>query len=119
MAKSKKFQSGRRLIRNQISSLIIEEKLITTEVKARVLKTEMEKVLARVSRAGTELEKLRYLKSILFGGAVKKMLDNPNKFISVSRFAYKNRKGDNASLSVVVLNSKKKDIVKEESSKNE
>lgn len=118
MAKIKKFQSGRRLMRNQVSSLVIEEKVVTTKTKAKVLKTEMERVLSRVKRTENELERLRYLKAILYGGAVKKLLDNPNKFTSVSKIALKNREGDNAPLAVVVLNSENMtDMNKKESGK--
>jgi len=62
------------LIRNLLTSLVLYEKLVTTEAKAKTLKSEIDRVITNAKKGG--LVSRRYLNSILFDrNAVKKAIE--------------------------------------------
>lgn len=101
---SRKFQNRNRLGRGLVSSLLLYEKVLTTETKARMLKQETERVVSRLNTAKDDLLLMRYLKANLYGGAVKKAFDNKGQFASVSTVKLFQRHGDGTRMCQVVLN---------------
>jgi len=97
-------QAENRLVRNQLSALILFEQISTTVKRAKQLKGEMEILLHKVSACKDRVNLARLLKSRLYGGARIKMLDNPQRFKSVSLFHLKTRMGDGALMAKVVAN---------------
>ncbi len=97
-------QAENRLVRNQLSALVLFEQISTTLKRAKQLKSEMEVLLGKISACKDRVSLARFLKSRLYGGARIKMLDNPQRFKSVSVFRLRSRVGDGALMAKVVAN---------------
>lgn len=104
-----------RMTRNQLSSLIVNERITTTLPKAKALKTESEALVALLAKKDDLFNLKRKVGKLLYGNAVDKALDDRSKFESVSIFKIAKRAGDNAQMAQVILNIKhaEKEIEKE------
>jgi len=100
---SRKFQPRKRLMKNQLSSLILFDKVKTTKAKAKVLKSQAQKLICDISKLDS-LQKIRRAKRELFGGAAIKIVDEIGKIKSVSLFNLSPRSGDGAPQALVVIN---------------
>ena len=96
-------QAENRLVRNQLSALILFEQISTTLKRAKQLKSEMEILLSKISACKDRMSLARFLKGRLYGGARVKMLDDPQRFKSVSLYHLKARMGDGALMAKVVV----------------
>ena len=103
---SRKFAARDRLIRNQMSSLILFEKVITTLPKARALKSEAEKLVSKINSSNEKFNLVRDLAKVLYGGSVSKAIDTKGTFVSVSMVKLDTRFGDGAKRAMVMLNKK-------------
>lgn len=106
-------------MRNQLSSLVLSGKIVTTLPKAKLLKSEMEKLISNVRKL-EGINKTRKIAGILYGGAKAKMADEYDSYRSVSLYKTVSRFGDGAPLSQVVIekNSNKPKELKKEKTKN-
>lgn len=104
---SRKSQARERLMRNQLSSLILSGKVITTLAKAKLLKSKMEKMIQDVKKLET-VNKRRMIAGLLYGGAVKKMDDESEAYEKVALYKVSARRGDGAPLGQVVIEKKAK-----------
>lgn len=98
---SLKNQARNRMLRNQLSSLVLYGEIQTTSPKAKYLKREADKMVAKLNSL-SDLEKSKICNKILYGPAVKKAQDD--NYISVSIYRIGKRFGDNAEVSKVILN---------------
>lgn len=108
----KKDQCTARLIRNQLTSLVLYENITTTSSKAKTLKSEAQSLIAMVKKEQEPWELIRKVNKILYGGAVRKIIDKKDDFTSVSIIKSSNRFGDGVQKSIVILNSKEKKLEK-------
>lgn len=99
---SRKIQARKRLVRNQLSSLVLNGKVVTTLPKARVLKSEMEKMIHKVRKL-EGISRTRMLAGLLYGGAVKKMEDEYINYKKVTLYKTTSRIGDGAPLGQVAV----------------
>lgn len=100
-----KSNQSMRMVRNQLSSLILFEEMKTTVARAKVLKDEMQRLIANIDRnEGYELK--RELLKKLYGNSVNKAIDFKGKFESVSIYKVGPRSGDAAPMAIVKLNIK-------------
>lgn len=102
---SRKFQARKRMIRNQLSSLILYGQIKTTRAKAKALKSEMQKLVCDLKKSEGHIL-VRKADEVLYGGASKKAVDILQSIESVSVLKLPPRSGDSAPLAVVVLNKK-------------
>jgi large subunit ribosomal protein L17 len=100
---SRKSQNTSRMNRNMVSSLFLYEQVKTTIAKARILKQEAQKVVSKINSATDDLNLQRYLKSYLYGGAVKKAIESKNTLNGVAVFRTAERFGDGSMMAVVSL----------------
>jgi large subunit ribosomal protein L17 len=98
---SRKSQNTSRMNRNMVSSLFLYEQVKTTIAKARILKQEAQKVVSKINSATDDLNLQRYLKSYLYGGAVKKAIESKNTLNGVAVFRTAERFGDGSMMAVV------------------
>lgn len=111
---SRKFQARDRLMRNQLSSLVLFEKVTTTEAKAKALKSEAQKLVCKINSSKESYNLIRDLKKTLYGGSISKAVDTKGQFESVSIAKLDNRFGDGAKKAIVILNRKPAKLEKEE-----
>ncbi len=102
-----------RLAKNQLSSLILAERLVTTQSKAKTLKQQAQALISLLVTSKDKLALRRKLNNMLYGKAIDKALDEGRSYKSVSIFKTKKRSGDSASMSIVSLN-----LVKQEKESN-
>jgi ribosomal protein L17 len=103
---SRKFAARDRLIRNQLSSLILFEKVMTTQAKAKALKSEAEHLVYKINSSKEDFNLVRDLSKVLYGGSIRKAIDTKGSFISVSMIKSDTRYGDGAKRALVILNKK-------------
>lgn len=99
---SRKPQSRNRLVRNLVSSLFLHGEIKTTAPKAKVAKSEAERLIALLGKVDG-FDRTRKAKQYLYGGAVAKGIDFAKKFKSVAIYKLGPRSGDGAPQSLVVL----------------
>jgi large subunit ribosomal protein L17 len=109
---SRKTDHRNHLLRNLATSLILFEKVDTTEAKAKELKTFADTLIARSKKA--DLNAIRKLKAVLFdSNAVKKVIEElVPRYASrnsgfIRSYHLKNRPGDNSPMIRVELVDKK------------
>jgi ribosomal protein L17 len=111
---SKSKQAKRRLLKGQLSSLVLYGTISTTVAKARFLKPRAESLISKIQTSKDSLELLRFLKKELYGGAVKKAFDYKGRYKSVSVYKLAGRYGDGAPTALVTLNENVKKIEEKE-----
>ena len=111
LSKSKKPVS--RLAKNQLSSLILTEKIITTQNRAKTLKQEAQSMIQLLKSTKDNLILKRKLKNLLYGQAVNKAYDLKDRLESISTYRIEKRTGDNAQMLIVELNLKKQESKKD------
>jgi len=99
---SRKFQARERLMRNQLSSLVLNGKVITTLSKAKLLKSEMEKLIQKTGKLEAVSRK-RMIGGTLYSGAVKKLDDEYKTYKNVAIYKVYSRRGDGAPMGQVVI----------------
>jgi ribosomal protein L17 len=99
---SRKFQARKRLIRNQLSSLVLSGKVVTTSSKAKLLKSETQKMISVLKKL-EGINRTRMIHGLLYGGAIKKMDNEFDSYQKVMLYKLNSRKGDGAALSQVVI----------------
>lgn len=97
---SLKNQARSRMLRNQLSSLVLYGEIQTTSPKAKFLKGEADRFVSKLGSL-SQLEKSKLCNKMLYGPAIKKAQDE--KYKSVSIYRVSKRFGDNADVSKVVL----------------
>lgn len=97
---SLKNQARNRMLRNQISSLILSGSVQTTLVKAKFLKKEASSFFAKFEKLD-DLEKSKFSHKVLYGPAIKKVMDE--KYGAISLFKLSNRFGDSAEMARVTV----------------
>ena len=122
MRYSKSKTNAMRLVRNQLSSLFLNDTVTTTQSRASALKREAEKIISLLKQGEKSTGVVRLVKSTLYGGAQKKAMDEAKSISSVKIFKLGNRSGDNAPITKVILVKKevtvKTKTKKDENSKN-
>lgn len=103
-----------RLVKNQLSSLLIDESIKTTLPKAKMLKREAQELIGKLQSENNPLSLRKKAEQLLYGTAIKKFIDYKGKIKSVSLFKVGVRKGDSAQMAVVHLNMMKDETVKSE-----
>jgi len=93
-----------RLAKNQLSSLVLSEKLVTTESKAKALKQEAQALISLLATSDDKVAIRRKLNNLLYGKAIDKALEEGKSYKFVSIIKTKKRSGDSASMSIVSLN---------------
>lgn len=101
---AKTAQAKHRLLKNQLSSLILNGQIITTQSKAKYLKSKAESLIGKIKSISEDFALKRYLTRELYGGSVQKAFDLRSQFKSVSVYKIDKRFGDNAPRSIVVIN---------------
>jgi len=115
---SRKTDHRNHLIRNLATSLVLFEKVDTTEAKAKEVKSFLDALIARSKKA--DLNAIRSLKAVLFDqNAVKKIIgeliprySNRNSGF-IKSYRLKNRLGDNSAMIRLELVDKKVFVDKE------
>lgn len=102
MEKSKS-QTSKRLIRNQLSSLIIYGKIETTKPKSKLIKTEARRLINKINKLNNKVDKIRFLKKYLYGGAVEKSVNDISDNSVIVSYDTKERLGDNSLKTVVEI----------------
>lgn len=97
---SLKHQVRERMVRNQLSSLVLHGEIETTLPKARFLKSSAQRFFSRVNSLDA-LEKIKYCKTKLYGGASSKAIDMTVEKVALFKMAQ--RFGDNALMAKVRL----------------
>lgn len=110
---SRKSQNSNRMNRNMVSSLFLYEQVKTTVAKARILKQEAQRVISKINSSSDTLILQRYLKSYLYGGAVKKAIDTKGLYTGVTIVKTSERFGDGTMMSFVSLKKAKEDLPKD------
>lgn len=100
---SRKYQARNRLMRNQLSSLVLFESVTTTVAKAKQLKTEAQSLISKLKQSTDEVNTKRYLGSLLYGGAKIKAYDMRDSFDCVKTYRLEERFGDGAQRMMVKL----------------
>ncbi len=103
---SKAAQSQHRLLKNQLSSLILNGKIVTTQAKAKNLKAKAQNLFAAINKYSEDFALRRYLAKELYGGSAKKVFDLKGQFQSVSTYKLDKRFGDGAPQVLVAVNMK-------------
>lgn len=100
------------LVQNMIRSIVVSGSVKTTTPKAKVLKSEMDSLLAKVGNANDgDLSLRRYLQALLGDSVlVKKILGVKDAQVVVKKVGF--RDGDNAEVSVVEVDKLKVKRVK-------
>lgn len=98
---SLKHQARKRLLKNLLSSLILFEKIITTETLAKALKRETEKLIGETRKNKDHMSGMRLAKKYLYGGAQQKLIDKKDSYKNVSLYRINKRRGDGASQMLV------------------
>ena len=113
---SRKYQARNRLMRNQLSSLILFESVTTTVAKAKQLKTEAQAFISKLNTSENEVNIKRYINSLLYGGAQMKAYDIRKEVSCVKTYKLDERFGDGAQRMMVklVVNESKKTPEKKE-----
>jgi ribosomal protein L17 len=93
---SLKYQARKRSLKNLLSSLILFEKITTTETLAKALKREAEKLISETKKNKDHMSMVRFAKKYLYGGAQQKLIDKKNSYKNVSLYRINERKGDGA-----------------------
>lgn len=96
-----------RMTKNQLSSLVLHEKLITTQSKAKTLKQEAQALISLLNTSRDKLALRRKLNNMLYGKAIDKAVEGEKLYSSVSIFKTEKRSGDSALMSIVTLNTTK------------
>lgn len=96
-----------RLVKNQLTSLVINERLVTTQSKAKILKHEAQALISLLTTPTDLVNLRRKLNNILYGKAIDKVLEEGKFYKSVSIYKTKKRAGDSAMMSIVSLNMSK------------
>ena len=96
------------LVRNLITSLFLNGKLKTTDAKAKVLSSEIEKLIGKVKKQETDFNGIRELNRVLFGKvASKKAFEYIKASKKTSGFTRMikvgHRDGDNALVTYIEL----------------
>jgi len=100
---SRKAQARNRLMRNQLSSLILFESVTTTVAKAKALKAEAQSLISKLNSSTDEVNTKRYINSVLYGGAQLKAYDKRSDFESIKTYKLDERFGDGAPRMIVKL----------------
>lgn len=100
---SRKAQARNRLMRNQLSSLILFESVTTTVAKAKALKAEAQSLVSKLNSSTDEVSTKRYISSVLYGGAQLKAFDKRLELLSIRTFKLHERFGDGAPRMIVKL----------------
>lgn len=106
------------MIKNLVTSLILYEKIITSDTKGKVLKSEAEKILSLAKRADLHARRL-VLSRLNSKLAAKKIFEDLNQQFKDKKSGFvriikiNNRKGDNASQVLVELLIKHKEKSRE------
>lgn len=103
MNSKSKSQTNKRFYRNLLSSLVLSGRVITTKARAKRLKSEMEGFLNDISVRKDSLARFRYIKKVLYGGAVDKAQMELTGKETVRVFDYKSRLGDGSLQTIVNL----------------
>lgn len=96
------------LVRDLVTSLILHERIKTTNVKARVLRPKIERLITR-ARKGTLAERRFIQKVVRTEAALKKMMESIGPRYKTRNGGYTRilklgqRKGDNASMVMIEL----------------
>jgi len=110
---SLKYQARKRLLKNLLSSLILFEKIITTEALAKELKREAEKLTSEIKKSKNKMNEVRVARQYLYGGAQQKLIDKKESFRGVSSYRINKRRGDGASQVLVQIELKESKVQKE------
>lgn len=105
MNSKSKSQTSKRFYRNLLSSLVLSGRVITTRARAERLKSEMESFLNNIRVRENSLARFRYIKKVLYGGAVNKAQIELTGEETVRIFDYKSRLGDGSLQTIVNLES--------------
>lgn len=99
------------LISGLIANLVLNEKIVTTEAKAKEIKPVMDKIITKVKKAGADAQKrvsvIRNLKKDLNDQCVEKLLSDFFKKFDGRNSGYTrivklvNRKSDSAKMAVI------------------
>jgi len=104
MNSKSKSQSHKRFYRSLLSSLILSNRVITTKTRAKTLKSEAQNLLSSIASSKDNLEKIKYLRGFLYGGAIDKAFKEIDGRETIRTYNYKNRSGDGALQAVVEIN---------------
>ena len=102
MKKLKSGSKGNRESKNLLTSLVLYDSVTTTAHKAKILKMNMEKVLESAKKKKA-FELVRYLRSHLYAGAVKKLADECGTYEKVTVVKLAPRVGDGSLMCQVKL----------------
>ncbi|MDH4358561.1 MAG: bL17 family ribosomal protein [Candidatus Berkelbacteria bacterium] len=120
MKHSKSRSNSQRLLRNQLSSLIINESIITTRDKARTLKQEASRMIEFLKKSKFEATDIRKIKLFLYAGAQKKAVNEGGVFTGITSYKLGYRSGDSAPLEkVILIKSESKQLKDKKAKKNE
>jgi len=100
---SKAGQAQYRLLKGQLSSLILHGQITTTLSRAKYLKSKAEKFISDIGKFDEEFALKRFLAASLYGGAIEKSFDQKGEFKSVAIFKLDKRFGDGAQKAIVRL----------------
>jgi ribosomal protein L17 len=100
-------QSHKRFYRNLLSSLVLSGRVVTTKTRAKTLKSETQKFLGKLATSKDDLQKIKHLEGFLFGGAIDKASKEMSGKEVVRSYDYRNRSGDGALQTVVVIEKSK------------
>ncbi len=103
MKYSKAKSNQNKILRNQLSSLILNEQIKTTTDKAKALKKEAERLISW-AKSAPELKLTKKLQGLLYSGSAVKLIEQKDKYESVSTLRLGPRMGDGAPISIVKLN---------------
>jgi len=92
-----------RMMKNQLSSLVMHEKIITTLPRAKKLKVEAEILISLLKKENTITLKRRIF-NLLYSSASKKALDERLRYKSVSIYKLAERPGDGSKMAQVRIN---------------
>lgn len=105
MAYSRSKNNTYRMLRNQLTSLFLYEKIETGSAKAAELKKEAERLLA-IARSEDKLGTIKKLNNVLYANSAKKLFDERDTIESVSIFRSGVKLGDGSEKAIVMINKK-------------
>jgi len=105
MAYSRSQKNSYGMLRNQLTSLFLYEKIETSSAKAAELKKGAERLLA-IARSEDKLNTIKKLNNVLYANSAKKLFDERGIIESVSVFRSGVKLGDGSEKAIVMINKK-------------
>jgi len=98
-----KSEAGNKRLRNLLSSLVLYERIITTQDKARQLKKGFLSIINKIKKAKKNISRTKFANKIFYGGAAKKIINEIETYKTIRTYNYKARSGDGSIQTIVEI----------------